>query len=1027
MPRLCTAEPLATSEDLHGVGRATRDVEGEGLPPGGPEPSGLREATPLITGDQQHVVVVAASGGGEACLAAGAGPPILLHAPFREAPSTPWEHATSAQRAAAADAPPDLAEAARVGQEEPACGVAIPTLPQAERVPPSGDLPPAAPTSPAQGAQQPREATLPPPGTDQPTVGEPAAHDSAPAKPASEQGGNPPCAAQPGLPRAELPHGKAASPPPPQATNQPAAPHLEPDPPRSPSVQLGAASPDTKSLLEELESPIAASAITRAAPSHPTLRHPPSTSRPPLAPENRGGRPRASEASRSRGDETPSTASAKPARPDRPELTCWREGMGWAVGIEVPDEDAEQQWRPVSDAAVTQEEPVRWRLESPLGAVEMIEERSGERLTCPAERYRIFRLSPPDYERGRYVRRLSRAEGRYLIVTPADWVCNETCKCWLAEDSVAIGAGDLRAHRVDACQALPPQLSFDTPDGPVYVPTTASLFKLTGEHVKVDRHPRAGPLFCNEPPQLQLLGDARVAKVVVGMEGAAGGLRRPRHVAPTYEELRKWIGDQGVGWFYVRLYDDHDELIDSLDFRFVQTLQDVREDRVDVLPGEDGHGTVTFTLVHAKGLVVKRKKASGQDRVQVQETGQGTLLEIPPSVACDDTTWLLTDPATNRSTELYLQVDRLWWCAVEEGSSPHEASWQDRPLRLTSDDFRATSKRVLRFRLPAGWDAGNLHVGLSPNRRLPCRRVPGQARQAQLACRELERYEELTSPDTYAEIILWTTDRNGTKMSDGQVVLATKGWRAEEILCEQSIRGRSVVLNVRWKERGETKHKYVRLWRMGNPWSLVYQRNVAVAKMEVSLSPEQLEPGEYLIELVPGQAVRKDSARPPRPGQPSTCHVVVEPLESLLVNHTFVIEHVLLPQSRSEHLLLSLKYHITIKGRIINRVLNGCANTSGVWLKKINEGWYCGELRIIANDGAPQYVQMLDRINPVKLDLDSEAWLVRTIEDRNGDGPLYCRDCRQLFWPALEEDCKRRRHSLHGPCGLQFRVSGCST
>ena len=52
----------------------------------------------------------------------------------------------------------------------------------------------------------------------------------------------------------------------------------------------------------------------------------------------------------------------------------------------------------------------------------------------------------------------------------------------------------------------------------------------------------------------------------------------------------------------------------------------------------------------------------------------------------------------------------------------------------------------------------------------------------------------------------------------------------------------------------------------------------------------------------------------------------------------------------------------------------------------------------------------------MKFDYDDTAREITAIEDREGDGAMYCRRCCRLFWSreALESE-RRRRHTLAGP------------
>jgi hypothetical protein len=55
--------------------------------------------------------------------------------------------------------------------------------------------------------------------------------------------------------------------------------------------------------------------------------------------------------------------------------------------------------------------------------------------------------------------------------------------------------------------------------------------------------------------------------------------------------------------------------------------------------------------------------------------------------------------------------------------------------------------------------------------------------------------------------------------------------------------------------------------------------------------------------------------------------------------------------------------------------------------------------------------------NPLKFEYDVVNREITSIEDKSGDGAMYCRECRMLFWSAekiREEEGRHRRH-LRGP------------
>ena len=120
-----------------------------------------------------------------------------------------------------------------------------------------------------------------------------------------------------------------------------------------------------------------------------------------------------------------------------------------------------------------------------------------------------------------------------------------------------------------------------------------------------------GPLFAGELPALQ--GDAGAMKsvrtIVLGAEGSGPDRWRKQFVCnangsdswPISEDVRA----QGSGWYFVRLYDVEDHLIDSLDFRYAAGLQKVEVATPDPKQNHLDEAPVRVTFTHNEDVSVK--------------------------------------------------------------------------------------------------------------------------------------------------------------------------------------------------------------------------------------------------------------------------------------------------------------------------------------------------------------------------------------------------------------------------------------
>jgi len=231
---------------------------------------------------------------------------------------------------------------------------------------------------------------------------------------------------------------------------------------------------------------------------------------------------------------------------------------------------------------------------------------------------------------------------------------------------------------------------FDTPGGHVELPTQSPGFELEGDRL-ADAHPEAGPLYHESPPRLRNSRNITYRTVVVGEEGPREGAPGWRDRAAVFEELRPSIAARRAGWFFVRLYDETDDLIDSLDFRFSAELQAIELDAVPPIPGADGHSPARFRLVHGEDCEVEPVNTSVDGLFVTRKHSDGHSIEIPPLPHCDETRWTIRE-CNGAEVEICLRVDRVWWSVADEASEPAATVWTDRRASTTWITFTMTSR-----------------------------------------------------------------------------------------------------------------------------------------------------------------------------------------------------------------------------------------------------------------------------------------------------------------------------------------------
>ena len=421
-----------------------------------------------------------------------------------------------------------------------------------------------------------------------------------------------------------------------------------------------------------------------------------------LEPGNRGGRPRAP----TRNREKQPLQEGKPRCP-KPEIVCWKKERQWIPAVEVPEELLENSALAVlQDGSRLPQDESReacWRVGRALGEVVVWwnedEVPRETRIPLGKENYLLFKLSGQNQNQGRHVK--SPSSGSYLLMVPDDWERDDTLSGSPPAAPEPVSLAGYKAHFFELEKDGDGKIAFRAPMGKSFVIESQALqFELVGSRLN-EASGDKGPLFGERPPQIRApdnQGWKDVETIVVGEEGSGKGRwRKPFSPIPggTQQDLPSEVAARKGGWYFLRFYDTNDDLIESLDFRFICALKEIGILQPSPLPPEDGHGLVCVMFLHEPGCAVQ--PADGLTNIQIERQDDKTILTIPPDPTYDETRWLVGHEGGSQ-VEVTILVERLWWGIGEERNAPSE--WEDQPFTLSRDDFAATSKRALWLRLP---------------------------------------------------------------------------------------------------------------------------------------------------------------------------------------------------------------------------------------------------------------------------------------------------------------------------------------
>ena len=185
----------------------------------------------------------------------------------------------------------------------------------------------------------------------------------------------------------------------------------------------------------------------------------------------------------------------------------------------------------------------------------------------------------------------------------------------------------------------------------------------------------------------------------VGEEGRNGW--KGENFRPSERTLAEVLNGR-QGRFFVRVYEDGPQLLDSDQFRHLSSLKMILvdnapyEQRTLIVPNSSGHRLTEVKFVGADGTAMHPKVLAEATYVE-QSDSRLVILPHPDAdtLSCD----LEADGGLVR---IELNLPRVWWRLEEMGQGESDGEWRDTPLEMTRHEFQkyADKNSVLRLRLP---------------------------------------------------------------------------------------------------------------------------------------------------------------------------------------------------------------------------------------------------------------------------------------------------------------------------------------
>ena len=298
----------------------------------------------------------------------------------------------------------------------------------------------------------------------------------------------------------------------------------------------------------------------------------------------------------------------------------------------------------------------------------------------------IFKLNKEWNGIGRRMKGITR--GYFLVFVPSKWSWGETP----LHDPELCSNGTFKAHFVyrDKDEDLP-----DFYEGGARYPLPIrDAIKLSGEPPLFDDS-HCGPLHTGDVPNLK--HPDGITWIRVGEERKGGW--KGENFKPTEADLEEMLAGR-QGRFYIRIYDKKVDLLDSIDFRYQQSLKKIllngnlyTQDTVllpDLLKGGYSSARLQFIDVDGRSIQPFLKK----DNPYATVNFEGVVL-VKPHPDADEVVCSLS--TYRNQADITINLPRIWWRLKSD------KKWRDIPWEFTKTEFLKKSKKDLtvKLRLPS--------------------------------------------------------------------------------------------------------------------------------------------------------------------------------------------------------------------------------------------------------------------------------------------------------------------------------------
>jgi hypothetical protein len=354
------------------------------------------------------------------------------------------------------------------------------------------------------------------------------------------------------------------------------------------------------------------------------------------------------------------------------------------------------------------------------------------------------------------------SRGLNLAMVPANWKYDQEKSGPPPHEPEACSILGCVMHYFSAARSA--VLAFDPPgQDAIELHVVKPRFCLEGSHIS-DANKKQGHLFVGVPPKLRSVngGLAQVHTVVVGDEGR-GTEKWRREYQLDGTDIAGWslpddMTNRGSGWYFIRLYDAKDELIDSLDFRYIPRLRAVNVSLPKCKQCTDDD-CVSVDFVHESGVSVERLGSPSDSISSIlgvqgkQDSYRTTKFEWPSNPDIREALFGICDGG--KPVRVTFETDRIWWAVLDPSERNERVQWRSISIEVPVEAFAPESDAEMRIRFPRS-AAMEASVGFEHT----SRRNVGHVDAEGLVCFQLHEFceaKELSTLGTHT-LSLWVRD-----------------------------------------------------------------------------------------------------------------------------------------------------------------------------------------------------------------------------------------------------------------------------